>query len=135
MHDATRKLLDHATAGSIDPARVKKETDDLLDLLEDLESAATKIERLADDVDVLAVTGEEDAAVVGRVSLYRSKAGALLREARAIREPLVRFRRVAVEFHRADRQIRATLKKAGHDVRSDDLDEETLRTAPDLSKR
>lgn len=133
MHKDTEMLVAAAhECQEFHPSVIKEGTDALLDLLEKVEVAARHIERCAGEVGVLAAAGGEDEGVAGAVALYRSKAGVLLRDARKLRDPLLDFRRHTGEFQRADRQIRASLKKAGEDVPDDDLSARDLSAAPDI---
>jgi hypothetical protein len=136
LHAETLDLIAKAQAPApFDPARVKEASAPLLDLLEELETLARGIQREADEVQILATSGSEDPSVCGTVALYRSKAGAALRSARELRDMVLQLRKTSVEYQRADRQIRATLKKEGHEeVPVDDLTAEELDAAPAMRR-
>jgi hypothetical protein len=133
LHTETLDLIAKAQApAAFDPSSVKAASAPLLDLLEQIETVSRAIQREADEVQILAASGFEDPHVSGTVALYRSKAGAALRSARELRDLVLRLRKEAVEYQRADRQIRATLKKAGHDVPAGDLRDDEIDAAPEL---
>lgn len=134
MHHTTEELVERAhSIQAQDPTVVKVATDALLDLLEELEDVARAIQRGADEVQVALSAGLENEGVAGTVALYKSKSGVMLRDALKLRECILAFRSHSLEFQRADRQIRASLAKAGHDVPSGDLSASDISAAPQIA--